>query len=231
MNWAKEEIGEYTSPSPYMWGKATYTSREELSPNLAVLGYNNGVLDPEKKFKEAWDAIDAISETEEYKNLSSAEKRSLFLNKYAKVDDYPNGPEFAQLFHYRDEDFVKSHPYIVFSTEKDNFIYEVFAVSYLEENPEFAYFSSGISHEKAYSMAKQAIDHSIWLYPEVEIKADDKFISLSTTPYTYFENGYDNERIRFVITGRLLPADAELKETCKVEKNPSPVAPKLPEKK
>ena len=80
-------------------------------------------------------------------------------------------------------------------------------------------------------MAKQAIDHSIWLYPEVEVKEDDKFISLSTTPYTYFENGYDNERIRFVITGRLLPADAELKETCKVEKNPSPVAPKLPEKK
>ena len=230
LNWAREEVGLYGAPSPYIYGKSDYSSREKISPNIAVLGYNIGVLDA-SVFDKAWDKINAILETEDYKALSDAEKRNLLLDEYVKVDDYPEGVEFAQLFHFLDEDFVKSHPYIFLSTEKENFVYEVFAVSYLEAEPEFRYYSSRLSQEDAYGAAKQAVDHSIWLYPEVEVAPEDKIISLSTVSYSYFDNAYDNEKIRFVITGRLLPADAELKETCKVEKNPSPVAPKLPEKK
>ncbi len=215
-NWKKEELGRYAPCSPFLMSSSVYSSREELSPNLSVLGYNIGMLDPNEQEK-----AELAKKT--------AEERAAYLDE--NTDDFPEGLEFAQLFHYLDQAFMTEHPYIVLSTETENFIYEVFAAYYIEQEPELKYYSSKLSPEDAYAVALQAIEHSIWLFPEVEIAPGDKFITLSTTPYGYYEKTRDNEKIKFVVTGRLLPQDAEIKETCRVEKNPSPVAPVLPEKK
>lgn len=222
LNWEKKEIGKFAAGSPYLYSQPVYDSRENLSFNLAVMGYNIGVLDP-TIFEEAPEEITDPSSPE------NNEKRRELLNQVVK--DYPDGFEFAQLFHFLDQNFAKSHPYIVFSNEKENFIYEIFAVSYIEAEPKYKYYSSRLSQEDAYHMAEQAVSHSIWLYPDITITDEDKFITLSTTPYGYYEDVYDNEQIRFVVTGRLLPKDSTYNETCKIEKNPSPVEPVLREKK
>jgi len=222
LNWEKKEIGKFAAGSPYLFSKPIYDSRENISPNLAVMGYNIGVLDPSilEKMMETFFEPDS--------NPDRKEERRKYLNEV--TDDYPDGFEFAQLFHFLDQDYVESHPYIVFSNENENFIYEVFAVSYIEAEPKYKYYRSSLKQEDAYHMAEQAIDHSIWLYPDINIVPEDKFISLCTTPYGYYEDSHDNEQIRFVITGRLLPKDSTYKEKCKVEKNPSPTEPVLKEK-
>lgn len=222
LNWEKKEIGKFAAGSPYLYNKPVYDSRENLSPNLAVLGYNIGVLDTsilEEIGTMIFDTDGSVNK----------EKRHEYLNQVSK--DYPEGFEFAQLFHFLDQKFVETHPYIVFSNEEENFIYEIFSVGYIEDEPKYKYYRSNISQEDAYHMAEQAVSHSIWLYPDITITDEDKFITLSTTPYGYYEDVYDNEQIRFVVTGRLLPKDSTYNETCKIEKNPSPVEPVLREKK
>ena len=139
--------------------------------------------------------------------------------------NHANGPKFAQLLKYQDEDFAKTHPYIYYSTIEEDMVWQVFAVfytdikfDYIEPNPADATFNS---------LLKKAQDLSFYNY-DVEVSSNDKILTLSTCTYRMADDTklhYPND-YRYVVMAKLLPADAVLEDTVSltVTKN-APVNP------
>lgn len=139
--------------------------------------------------------------------------------------NHANGPKFAQLLKYQDEEFAKTHPYIYYSTIEEDMVWQVFAVfytdikfDYIEPNPADATFNS---------LLKKAQDLSFYNY-DVEVSSNDKILTLSTCTYRMADDTklhYPND-YRYVVMAKLLPADAVLEDTISltVTKN-APVNP------
>ena len=139
--------------------------------------------------------------------------------------NHANGPKFAQLLKYQDEEFAKTHPYIYYSTIEEDMVWQVFAVfytdikfDYIEPNPADATFNS---------LLKKAQDLSFYNY-DVEVSNNDKILTLSTCTYRMADDTklhYPND-YRYVVMAKLLPADAVLEDTVSltVTKN-APVKP------
>lgn len=139
--------------------------------------------------------------------------------------NHANGPKFAQLLKYQDEEFAKTHPYIYYSTIEEDMVWQVFAVfytdikfDYIEPNPADATFNS---------LLKKAQDLSFYKY-DVEVNSNDKILTLSTCTYRMADDTklhYPND-YRYVVMAKLLPADAVLEDTVSltVTKN-APVNP------
>lgn len=126
--------------------------------------------------------------------------------------NHANGPKFAQLLKYQDEEFAKTHPYIYYSTIEEDMVWQVFAVfytdikfDYIEPNPADATFNS---------LLKKAQDLSFYNY-DVEVSSNDKILTLSTCTYRMADDTklhYPND-YRYVVVAKLLPADAVLEDT------------------
>ena len=139
--------------------------------------------------------------------------------------NHANGPKFAQLLKYQNEEFAKTHPYIYYSTIEEDIVWQVFAVfytdikfDYIEPNPADATFNS---------LLKKAQDLSFYNY-DVEVSSNDKILTLSTCTYRMADDTklhYPND-YRYVVMAKLLPADAVLEDTVSltVTKN-APVNP------
>ena len=139
--------------------------------------------------------------------------------------NHANGPKFAQLLKYQDEEFAKTHPYIYYSTIEEDMVWQVFAVfytdikfDYIEPNPADATFNS---------LLKKAQDLSFYNY-DVEVSSNDKILTLSTCTYRMADDTklhYPND-YRYVVMAKLLPANAVLEDTVSltVTKN-APVNP------
>lgn len=139
--------------------------------------------------------------------------------------NHANGPKFAQLLKYQDEEFAKTHPYVYYSTIEEDMVWQVFAVfytdikfDYIEPNPADATFNS---------LLKKAQDLSFYNY-DVEVSSNDKILTLSTCTYRMADDTklhYPND-YRYVVMAKLLPADAVLEDTVSltVTKN-APVNP------
>ena len=139
--------------------------------------------------------------------------------------NHANGPKFAQLLKYQNEEFAKTHPYIYYSTIEEDMVWQVFAVfytdikfDYIEPNPADATFNS---------LLKKAQDLSFYDY-DVEVSSNDKILTLSTCTYRMADDTklhYPND-YRYVVMAKLLPADAVLEDTVSltVTKN-APVNP------
>ena len=139
--------------------------------------------------------------------------------------NHANGPKFAQLLKYQNEEFAKTHPYIYYSTIEEDMVWQVFAVfytdikfDYIEPNPADATFNS---------LLKKAQDLSFYNY-DVEVSSNDKILTLSTCTYRMADDTklhYPND-YRYVVMAKLLPADAVLEDTVSltVTKN-APVNP------
>lgn len=139
--------------------------------------------------------------------------------------NHANGPKFAQLLKYQNEEFAKIHPYIYYSTIEEDMVWQVFAVfytdikfDYIEPNPADATFNS---------LLKKAQDLSFYNY-DVEVSSNDKILTLSTCTYRMADDTklhYPND-YRYVVMAKLLPADAVLEDTVSltVTKN-APVNP------
>lgn len=139
--------------------------------------------------------------------------------------NHANGPKFAQLLKYQNEEFAKTHPYIYYSTIEEDMVWQVFAVfytdikfDYIEPNPADATFNS---------LLKKAQDLSFYNY-DVEVSSNDKILTLSTCTYRMADGTklhYPND-YRYVVMAKLLPADAVLEDTVSltVTKN-APVNP------
>ena len=109
-----------------------------------------------------------------------------------------NGSMFAQLLQYRDEKFLKDHPYIEFYTPEGKDIYDIISVFPTEsyQSADFDYhnfinardreeFDEYIRQVKYYSLFETGIDSSY----------GDKLITLSTCAY-HTSNG------RFVVIAK-----------------------------
>ena len=139
--------------------------------------------------------------------------------------NHANGPKFAQLLKYQDEEFAKTNPYIYYSTIEEDMVWQVFAVfytdikfDYIEPNPADATFNS---------LLKKAQDLSFYNY-DVEVSSNDKILTLSTCTYRMADDTklhYPND-YRYVVMAKLLPADAVLEDTVSLTvTNNAPVNP------
>jgi len=148
-------------------------------------------------------------------------------NRNITPKDLPEGPMFAQLYKFLNEEFAKNHPYIYFSTEDANYVYQIFGVYWTEANPKPAYWSSKLNSADALVNAKSAAERSQWIYEDVELNPGDKFLTLSTCTYSYTADLHAAEAYRFVVTGKLLEEDALLKPVANITKNPAPKEPQV----
>lgn len=197
LNWRKEGTGLGGSGVAYLHNRANINSRAELSPNLVIFGHNNGM-----PYGQTYNAA-------------------------IPLKDLPDGAMFAQLYKFLDEEFATNHPYLFFSTEKENYIYQIFAVYWTEAEPNPPYWSSGISQSDALKVAQSAQERSQWIYDDVKLQDGDRYLTLSTCTYSFTTNLHAAESYRFVVQGRLLPENARLSPTAKITKNPSPKQPQV----
>ena len=165
-------------------------------------------------------------------NRSTISKNTVIYNlgraENALLTDYQNhanGPKFAQLLKYQDEDFAKTHPYIYYSTIEEDMVWQVFAVFYTDIK--FDYINPNPADATFNSLIKKAQDLSFYDY-DVEVTSNDKILTLSTCTYRLADDTklhYPND-YRYVVMAKLLPADAVLEDTVSltVTKN-APVKP------
>jgi len=201
LNWKKEKVNSGVTGSLYMHRNAKYDSRDDLSYNLVIYGHNPGRLDPNVRYDAA------------------------------PLVDNPDAMMFAQLYKYLDEDFAKKNPYIYFSTENDNYIYQVFAAYYTEAETTPKYYSSNLDAKDSLIVAQEAVKRSQMVYKDVKLNEGDKFLTLSTCTYAFTEGMTPQQALaasdkhRYVVMAKLLPANARGDETANVSKNPSPKMP------
>ena len=139
--------------------------------------------------------------------------------------NHANGPKFAQLLKYQNEEFAKTHPYIYYSTIEEDMVWQVFAVFYTDIK--FDYINPNPADATFNSLIKKAQDLSFYDY-DVEVTSNDKILTLSTCTYRLADDTklhYPND-YRYVVMAKLLPADAVLEDTVSltVTKN-APVKP------
>ena len=134
--------------------------------------------------------------------------------------DDPEGPKFAQLLKFNDVEFAKQNPYITYTTQDDVMVFEIFAAFYTDTN--FYYIDNAPNDSDYATLIKEAKLRSTNTY-DVTPTTSDKILTLSTCTYKY---GSRTDQ-RYVVMGRLLPANAELKETANVSVNPSPKEPQF----
>ena len=136
--------------------------------------------------------------------------------------DYKDGEKFAQLFKYVDRSFAKEHPYIYFSSDKEEMVWEIFAVYYSNIATGFNRWNAyetmatpeGMMNVVADSKAKSLHDFG------VDVKKDDNILTLSTCSYI---EGPNNHNIRFHVAARLVKPGEELKKEAKVSENKNKV--------
>ena len=135
-------------------------------------------------------------------NLGRAENALL-----TDYQNHANGPKFAQLLKYQDEEFAKTHPYIYYSTIEEDMVWQVFAVFYTDIK--FDYINPNPADATFNSLIKKAQDLSFYDY-DVEVTSNDKILTLSTCTYRLADDTklhYPND-YRYVVMAKLLPADA-----------------------
>ncbi|MCI9456877.1 MAG: class B sortase [Oscillospiraceae bacterium] len=207
LNWKKEMDNSGVTGCLYLPKAAGLDSRDDLAYNTVIFGHNPGRMDPNVRY-------DSVT-----------------------LADLPDAMKFAQLYKYLDEDFAKKNPYIYFSTENENYIYQVFAAYYTEAETTPKYYSSKLDAKDSLTVANEAVKRSLMTYKDVKLSEGDKFLTLSTCTYAFTEGMTPAqalaaaEKHRFVIMAKLLPANARGDETANVSKNPSPKMPEGTEKK
>lgn len=135
---------------------------------------------------------------------------------HAMTDDKDNKKydiKFGPLHSFRDPEIAKEIPYIFFTTEKEDLVFEVFAV-FVANRELIPYNRNDLPPEEFRKLVKEEIlPRSIYNY-DVELRDDDKFLVLSTCIYI-LPNGtptyYPNTDYRYAVMGRLVKPDDELK--------------------
>ena len=129
--------------------------------------------------------------------------------------------KFTPLKKLLDKDFAEKHPYIYFSSETQDYVYEIFAAMYCNSD-KFNYIDCNFELTSQADLVNTAKEGSIFNYP-VEVDEDDKIISLSTCTYKFGDE--KNTKQRFVVFGRLLSKSDEMPETVTLTENPAPKMP------
>jgi sortase B len=135
--------------------------------------------------------------------------------------------KFGPLHDFRDPEQAKNFPYIFFSTENGQLAYEVFAVFTVNSDNRDVPYNYEPEDPKAFvqMVREQILPRSKYNY-NVEIKDDDKFLTLSTCIYTLDDGtvtGYPDTYIRYAIMGRLCDPDEPMKDVADFTLNENPL--------
>lgn len=146
--------------------------------------------------------------------------RNTVIYGHSDYRDDPKGKKFSQLFNYaQDIDFVRNNPYIYFSTEDDDMVWQVFAVFFT--HVDFNYIQTDPTDEQFLAIIEEAKAKSEYII-DVDVTADDKILTLSTCTGLY---NTPKDDYRMAVMAKLLPKN-EIplsKLTMEVEPNPNPV--------
>lgn len=178
----------------------------------------------------------------EFNGIFYADKRSVFgdgsvdqlgVNTCIYGHSMTDDPEskrynvmFGPLAGLRDPEIAKTVPYLFFSTEKENLVFEIFAVFVANmDNPDVPYNRNDIAPAEFRKMVKeQILPRSLYNY-DVQLKDDDKFLTLSTCIYTLpngQKTGYPDTYYRYGIMARLVSPDEprKLEASFTINENP-----------
>ncbi len=138
------------------------------------------------------------------------------------MNDDPEADYFSQTKKYLELDFAKENPYIYFSLAGEDLVWEVFSVFHCKTN--FAYNTPDPDEKEYAELINEAVKRSEYIYPDIDVSASDKILTLSTCVYKFTPGVYPNE-YRYVVMARLKRSDEPFKEEIKIEPNPSPKEP------
>ena len=137
------------------------------------------------------------------------------------MNDNPDAPYFSQLKKFLDQDFAEQHPYIYFSVEGEELVWEVFAVFY--STIALPYNVPDQSNEEFTALISEANKRSEYIY-DVDVTTGDKILTLSTCVYKFTPGVYPND-YRYVVMAKLVDPSEPFKKTASLEKNPNPKEP------
>lgn len=139
-----------------------------------------------------------------------------------KDDPTTDGKRFSKLYYYKDFYFLKDNPYICFSTEGEDMIFQIFAVFYAtvnKDDPNYFYYWSipewdypsvaQAERDQAFiELVENARKRSEYII-DLDVVPGDKILTLSTCTgnynghlFTVPNSGYEN--YRFVVMAKLL---------------------------
>ena len=110
---------------------------------------------------------------------------------------------FEQLLSFIYYDFAKSNQYIQYTRNGKDYLYQIFSISFIDEN-ELA-LSGKMGKERFKKYINKAIDDSYFKY-DLEVDENDKVITLITCTRFFGDTKY-----RFKIDGKLLENDEKAK--------------------
>jgi len=144
------------------------------------------------------------------------------------INNNYNAKRFSQLKRFdptlsdNGEQFARENPYIFFSVEKENLVWEIFAV--FDATIRLPYNIPTLQDMDFMHVIREAKERSFYIYDDIEVGVDDKIITLSTCTYKYDQN-YPND-YRYVIMAKLADQDGPFREMANLELNPSPRHPR-----
>lgn len=112
-----------------------------------------------------------------------------------------NDVMFAQLTGYHYLSFAQQHPYIYYSTEDEEMVWQVFACFYTEDS--FYYIDCNPTQEWFSQIISEAKDRSLHNF-DTSVTTSDKILTLSTCTRAYGQR----EDQRFVVMARLMDKGA-----------------------
>ena len=116
----------------------------------------------------------------------------------------PDGPKFTKLYRYTDADFVKEHPYIYFSVDGKDMIFQITAL--FVPDISFDYIAPDPTGDDLISFF-ETVARKNWLdFDGVAFSEEDTVLTLSTCCRKYDDANTGNQRL--VVMAKPLPAGA-----------------------
>ena len=123
---------------------------------------------------------------------------------HSASDCDPDGPKFTKLYRYMDADFVKEHPYIYYSVDGEDMVFQITALFITDI--EFDYIAPNPAEDDLASFF-ETVARKNWLnFDGVTFSEEDTVLTLSTCCRKYDEANTGNQRL--VVMAKLLPEGA-----------------------
>ncbi|MDR2931532.1 MAG: class B sortase [Oscillospiraceae bacterium] len=121
---------------------------------------------------------------------------------------------FGQLPSYTNMEFAKQNPHIYFSTEKNEGIWRVFSVAFVELSTDFNYNQPNPTSEDYEALIKELQNRSMFDFG-VDVEKTDRILTLSTCTRQYSAGAQQ----RFIVVARLLRDGESEKDSVSVSVN------------
>ena len=127
---------------------------------------------------------------------------------HSASDCDPDGPKFTKLYRYMDADFVKQYPYIYFSVDGEDMIFQITALFVTDIG--FDYIAPDPAGNDLTSFF-ETVARKNWLDLDgVTFSEEDTLLTLSTCCRKYDDANTGNQRL--VVMAKLLPEGAAAQE-------------------